>query len=89
MWNNLSQSRPFLLESSFSLGVLPLPSPTLPRLRVELSCSWMAEGSPQMSEGLSSLSAASDSALVFALWTLQELNVSSANERSLVTKAGV
>lgn len=31
----------------------------------------MAEDSPQMSEGLSSPSAASDSALVFALWTLQ------------------
>lgn len=40
MWNNLSQSRPFLLESSFSLGVLPPPPPHPPTFEGRAAHGW-------------------------------------------------
>lgn len=90
MWNNLSQSHPFLLESSFSLWVLP--SPLNPRLGVELLMDGgRRSGCSQMSEGISSPSAGSDSALFSSRCGLfsREFNVSSADNRSLATKAGL
>lgn len=72
MWNNLSQSRPLLLESSFFPSPPWVPPPPS-RLRVELLMDGgRCSGCSRMSEGISPPSACSGSALVFTLWTLQD-----------------